>query len=300
MARRGFAPESFSGQAGHMAAKTWFITGASAGFGRRLTELLLERGDAVAATARQPAALQDLAGRYREQLWTAPLDVTDTQAIRDVVREAFGQHGRIDVVVSNAGYGLFGAAEELADEQIARQVATNLLGSIQLARSVLPHLRAQGGGRLIQLSSLGGQVAQPGFSLYHATKWGIEGFCEALTAEVAPFGIGVTLVEPAGARTDFGGRSMAMGDPIEAYASGPVGQTRAILTGKAGVDVTTLMRADPGKIARAIIDSADVSPAPRRLPLGGSAYQLTRAALKERIAELEAARDLACSVDVTQ
>ena len=283
-----------------MASRTWFITGASAGFGRRLTELLLERGDAVVATARQPAALEDLAGRYRQHLSTAPLDVTDTQAIRDIARAAFGRHRWIDVVVSNAGYGLFGAAEEVSDEQITRQVATNLLGSIQLARAVLPYLRAQGGGRLIQLSSLGGQIAQPGFSLYHATKWGIEGFCEALRAEVAPFGIGVTLVESAGARTDFGGRSMAMGDPIQAYAAGPVGQARAIITGEAGIDVTTLMRADPGKIAQAIIDSADVSPAPRRLPLGGSACQLATAALKERIDELEAARDLACSVDVIQ
>jgi NAD(P)-dependent dehydrogenase (short-subunit alcohol dehydrogenase family) len=282
-----------------MTPKTWFITGASAGFGRRLTELLLARGDAVAATARQPAALQDLAGRYPQRLWTAALDVTDTAAIRDVVGEAFSRHERIDVIVSNAGYGLFGAAEEVTDEQIARQVATNLLGSIQLARAVLPHLRAQGGGRLIQLSSLGGQVAQPGFSLYHATKWGIEGFCEALRSEVAPFGIGVTLVEPAGARTDFGARSMAMGDPIEAYASGPVGQARAIITGEADIDVATLMRADPIKIAWAIIDSADVSPAPRRLPLGGSAYELAAAALRERVVELEAARDLAYSADIT-
>jgi NAD(P)-dependent dehydrogenase (short-subunit alcohol dehydrogenase family) len=282
-----------------MTPKTWFITGASAGFGRRLTELLLARGDAVAATARQPAALQDLAGRYPQRLWTAALDVTDTAAIRDVVGEAFSRHERIDVIVSNAGYGLFGAAEEVTDEQIARQVATNLLGSIQLARAVLPHLRAQGGGRLIQLSSLGGQVAQPGFSLYHATKWGIEGFCEALRSEVAPFGIGVTLVEPAGARTDFGARSMAMGDPIEAYASGPVGQARAIITGEADIDVATLMRADPIKIAWAIIDSADVSPAPRRLPLGGSAYELAVAALRERVVELEAARDLAYSADIT-
>jgi NAD(P)-dependent dehydrogenase (short-subunit alcohol dehydrogenase family) len=282
-----------------MTPRTWFITGASAGFGRLLTELLLQRGDAVAATARQPEALRDLADRYRQRLWTAPLDVTNTTAIRDVTGEAFRRHERIDVVVSNAGYGLFGAAEEVSDEQIERQVATNLLGSIQLARAVLPHLRAQGGGRLIQLSSLGGQVAQAGFSVYHATKWGIEGFCEALRAEVAAFGIGVTLVEPAGARTDFGGRSMAMGDPIEAYASGPVGQARDIITGAAGIDVTALMHADPAKIARAIIDSADVNPAPRRLPLGGSAYELAAAALKERADELDAARDLAYSADVT-
>jgi NAD(P)-dependent dehydrogenase (short-subunit alcohol dehydrogenase family) len=280
-----------------MSAKTWFITGASAGFGRHLTQLLLARGDTVAATARRPQMLEELKDRYGQRLWTAPLDVTDTGAIRQVVAEAFGALGRIDVIVSNAGYGLFGAAEELSDEQIARQIDTNLLGSIQLARASIPYLRAQGGGRLIQLSSMGGQAAFPGFSLYHATKWGIEGFYEAMASEVAPFGIEVTLVEPAGARTDFGGRSMTIADPIDAYTEGPIGQRRAMLTTQDQANLVALMPGDPAKIAQAIIDSTEVTPAPRRLTLGSVAHQLITAVLRERLDALDAAKELAYSTD---
>jgi NAD(P)-dependent dehydrogenase (short-subunit alcohol dehydrogenase family) len=129
--------------------------------------------------------------------------VTGTAALREVVERSFARLERIDVIISNAGYGLFGAAEELSDEQINLMIATNLVGSIQLIRAALPHLRAQGGGRIIQISSYGGQVAFPGNSMYHATKWGIEGFVEAVAQEVASFGIGMTLVEPGGARTEF-------------------------------------------------------------------------------------------------
>ncbi len=182
---------------------TWLITGASRGFGRELTEQLLARGDRVAATLRRPERLEGLAARYRDRLWIRALDVTDTAQIRQVVDAAFAELGRIDVVVSNAGHGLFGAAEEVSDAQIERQVRTNLTGAIQLARAVVPHLRAQGGGRILQLSSMGGQIAFPGLSIYHATQWGIEGFYESLAAEVAPFGIDTILVEPGFARTGF-------------------------------------------------------------------------------------------------
>lgn len=129
--------------------------------------------------------------------------MTDTAALREVVERSFARLERIDVIISNAGYGLFGAAEELSDEQIDLMIATNLVGSIQLIRAALPHLRAQGGGRIIQISSYGGQVAFPGNSMYHATKWGIEGFVESVAREVASFGIGMTIVEPGGARTEF-------------------------------------------------------------------------------------------------
>lgn len=159
---------------------TWFITGTSSGFGRILSERLLARGDRVAATLRKPEALDDLKARYGEHLWVAPLDVTDTAAIRNVVDQAFSDLGRIDVIVNNAGYALFGAAEEVTDEQIRRQLETNLVGSIQVVRAALPHLRAQGGGRILQMSSEGGQISYPNFSLYHASKWGVEGFIEAV------------------------------------------------------------------------------------------------------------------------
>ena len=158
---------------------SWFITGTSSGFGRELTERRLERGDRVAATFRKPSRLDDLAARYGDRLWVRDLDVTNSGQLREVVDAAFAELGRIDVVVSNAGYGVMGAAEELTDEHIDGVIATNLTGSIQLARAVVPHLRAQGGGRILQLSSMGGQMSFPGFSLYHATKWGIEGFYDA-------------------------------------------------------------------------------------------------------------------------
>ena len=163
--------------------KKWLITGTSSGFGRNLTELLLERGDTVVATVRKVDALSDLKAKYRERLHVKVLDVTDSEGLRSVVSESFGELGRIDVVVSNAGYALIGAAEELSDKQIARQVDTNLIGSINLARAVIPLLRAQGGGRIIQISSSLGQAAYPTMSVYAATKWRIEGFFEGVIPE---------------------------------------------------------------------------------------------------------------------
>jgi NAD(P)-dependent dehydrogenase (short-subunit alcohol dehydrogenase family) len=141
--------------------KTWFITGTSSGFGRTLTEKLLARGDRVAATLRKVNVLDDLKAQHGDDLWVASLDVTDAEAVRRVVDRAFATMGRIDVVVNNAAYGLFGAAEEVSDDQIRHQIDTNLIGSIQVIRTALPHLRAQGGGRVLQVSSEGGQIAYP-------------------------------------------------------------------------------------------------------------------------------------------
>jgi NAD(P)-dependent dehydrogenase (short-subunit alcohol dehydrogenase family) len=186
-----------------MTQRTWLITGVSSGFGRELTEQLLERGDRVIGTIRDPGKVADLRERYPETYRAEQLDVTDKTAIREVLERSFAELGRIYVTISNAGYGLFGAAEELTDEQVEHIIATNLLGSIQLIRAALPHLRAQGGGRVIQMSTYGGQVAFAGNSMYHATKWGIEGFVESVAQEVAPFGVGMTIVEPGGARTEF-------------------------------------------------------------------------------------------------
>ncbi|NEA31632.1 SDR family oxidoreductase [Streptomyces sp. SID13031] len=273
---------------------TWFITGASSGFGRELTERLLDRGDRVAATARRPERLADLATKYGDQLWTATLDVTDTPVLRGVVDRAFAELGRIDVIVSNAGYGTFGAAEEFTDEAIETQLATNLLAPIQLTRAVMPHLRAQGGGRIVQLSSAGGQAVFTGGNLYHATKWGVEGFFEALIDEVAPFGVEITLVEPGVARTEFG-PSLVVAEALEAYADTPISQNRQYIEAPGGI--TANGPGDPGKIADAIIASVAVSPAPRRLTLGSDAYASVHAALTTRLAELEAAEQLAHSTD---
>ncbi|MFD5826905.1 SDR family oxidoreductase [Lentzea sp. NPDC060358] len=274
--------------------RTWFITGTSSGFGRELTEQLLERGDRVAATARRLETLDDLAARYGDRLWRARLDVTDTAALRTVVDRAFDELGRIDVVVSNAGYGLFGAVEELSDAQIDAQIATNLTASIQLARAVTPHLRRQGGGRIVQIASIGGQVTFPAMSLYHATKWGIEGFWESAAAELAPFGIGVTLVEPGLARTNFGTGAAVFGDALPEYADGPSGHLRGV---HSGALPPLPMPGDPAKIATAIIASADRADAPLRLTLGSDAYAFGTAALRGRLDALEASREIAHSTD---
>lgn len=266
---------------------TWFITGASRGMGRELVEQLLARGDTVAATARGPEQLDDLADRHGNRLWRRALDVTDTHAVRAVVAEAFAAHPRIDVVVSNAGYGVFGVAEDLDDGHIEALIDTNLTASIQLARTVLPYLRAQGGGLLMQMSSMGGHLTFPGFSLYHATKWGIEGFFDALATEVAPFGIHTTLIEPGVVRTGFFDAAPRV--PLSApYVGGPA--DRPPLTADEMTD-------DPVRTIAAIIRAAGDDPPPRRLVLGSDAWTLMTAALRQRLDDVAAQRDNAATAD---
>lgn len=260
---------------------TWLITGSSSGIGRALVEQLLARGDRVAATLRRPQALGELRKRYGEQLWLGALDVDDAPATRRVVKQAFDELGRIDVVVSSAGYALFGAAEEVSDEQIEQQLRTNLTGSIQVIRACLPHLREQGGGRVLQVSSEGGQLAYPNFSLYHASKWGIEGFVESVAQEVAPFGIQFTLVEPGPTRTHFGA-ALVSPPVMEVYDQTPAGDVRRAVTSGAFA-----LKGDPEKMAREMITVASVDPAPKRLLLGSDAYDRVHSALTERLTALE-------------
>jgi len=275
-----------------LAHRTWLITGVSSGFGRQLTLQLLERGDRVVGTVRETGKVADLLARYPTTFHAEVLDVTDTAAIHAAVDRSFERLGRIDVFVSNAGYGLFGAAEELTDQQVEHMVATNLVGSIQLIRSALPHLRTQGGGRIIQISSYGGQVAFPGNSMYHATKWGIEGFVEAVAQEVAPFGIGMTIVEPGGARTEFryGSAQIAKLTPI--YDKTPAHSFVKMLDPRNG-----LAPGDPARMAERIIESADMNPAPLRIVLGSQALASTLATLRKRIGDFEAQTELAASAD---
>ncbi len=268
---------------------TWFITGTSSGFGRALTERLLGRGDTVAATLRRPERLNDLKTRYGDRLWVRDLDVTNTRQLREVVDAAFADLGRIDVVVSNAGYGVLGAAEELTDAHIDHMIATNLTGSIQLARAVVPHLRAQGGGRILQLSSMGGQMSFPGFSLYHTTKWGIEGFYDAFAPEVEPFGVHTTLIEPGMIRTPFSANAIREPEN-EAYADNPAILRTDIPLGE--------MRGDEGKVVAAMMDLAELEHPPRRQLLGSDAYAMVRDALTQRLADVEAQRELAFTTDV--
>lgn len=270
--------------------KLWFITGASSGLGRSVAERLLARGDRVVATVRRPEALDDLAAAHGDRLRPIILDLDDAGAIRREVDRAFAA-GRVDVVFSNAGYGLFGAAEEVTDAAVERQIATNLLGSIHLIRACLPHLRRQGGGRILQSSSEGGQVTYPGFSVYHATKWGIEGFLEAVAQEVAPFGIDAVIVEPGPTRTRFSANAVRA-EPMEAYAATPVGQVRqALADGSFGV------YGDAGRCADAIIAAADAEHPPRRLILGSATHERIERTLAERLDAVRGQKAAAAGAD---
>src|SRR5919206_3267469 len=179
-----------------MTAKTWFITGASRGFGREWAIAALERGDSVAATARDTSTLEDLADEYGDRFLPLHLDVTDRAADFAAVQRAHEHFGRLDVVVNNAGYGHFGLVEELTEDEARAQLETNLFGALWVTQAALPIMREQRSGHIIQVSSIGGGEAFPTVGLYNASEWGVEGFSQALAGEVAPFGVKVTIVEP--------------------------------------------------------------------------------------------------------
>ena len=271
--------------------KVWLISGTSTGLGRLMTERLLERGDRVIATLRRTEALRSLQTRYGDQLHVLPMELTDTAEVRSTVAQAFAWAGKVDVVVSNAGYGLFGAAEELSDAQIARQIATNLTGSIQFIRAVIPFLRAQGGGRIMQVSSEGGQIAYPNFSLYHASKWGIEGFIEAVAQEVAAFGIDFIIAEPGPTETNFGA-SLDQAEAMPCYEHTASGKMREALA-SGDFKIT----GDAVKTVEVMIACAEEQHPPLRLPLGSTAFFNIRQALKDRLLALEAEEKRACSTD---
>ena len=272
--------------------KTWFITGTSTGLGRILTEKLLAQGNRVAATARKPETLDELQQQYGEKLWVARLDVTDTDQIKEVVKKAFDELGQIDVIVNNAGYALFCAVEEASDEQIDRQIATNITGSVQVIRAVLPYLRAQGNGRILQVSSAGGQTTYPNFSYYHLSKWAVEGFCDTLAKEVAPLNIGVTIIEPGAHKTSFG-TGMETAPVIPAYDNTPAGDVRrAVEAGKFP------LKGDVNKTVQEIINCVEITPAPLRLALGGDAYRDMRTALAERLAALDDQKEIALASEM--
>lgn len=272
--------------------RTWFITGVSSGFGYEMTKLLLERGDTVIGTVRKKDKVQALIEAYPRTFDCKLLDVTDVPAVHRTVKEAFEAHGKIDVIVSNAGYGLFGAAEELADEEIDKIVATDLVGAIQVIRSSLPYLRKQGGGRIIQVSSYGGQVAYAANSMYHACKFGIEGFCESVAQEIAKFNIGMTIVEPGGARTEFRYGSAKVANLMPEYEH--VHGFLNMLDKNKG-----LAPGDPVKMAQRMIESVDVHPAPLRVVLGSQALKATIDRLEERLADYKTQTSLAISTDIT-
>lgn len=274
-------------------SRTWLITGVSSGFGNEMTKQLLEKGDTVIGTVRSTGKVQGLIEKYPDTFDCQILDVTDIERIHEFIPEMFEKHGKIDVVVNNAGYGLFGAAEELDYENIQKILDTNLTGPIMVIHDALPFLREQGGGRIIQLSSYGGQVAYAANSMYHATKFGIEGFCESVAQEVSKYNIGITIVEPGGARTEFryGSAHVAKLMPEYDHVHGFLN----MLDPEKG-----LAPGDPAKMAARMIESVDKEPAPLRMVLGSQALRATIERLEERIADYRTQTELAASTDVSE
>jgi NAD(P)-dependent dehydrogenase (short-subunit alcohol dehydrogenase family) len=263
--------------------RVWFVTGASSGFGRAISEEVLGRGDRLVVTSRNPDSLKDLS----DQALIVQLDVTDPDDARTAVSRAIEEYGRVDVVVNNAGYGHIGAIEELSDEELREQLDVNLYGVLNVTRAALPHFRRQRSGRFVQMSSLYGIEALPGGAFYTASKFAVEGFSEALAAEVAHLGIGVTIVEPGPHRTSFAGPGSARSaEPMDDYTES-VGQVRELLRQLDGNQP-----GDPMRAARAIADAAVSDDTPLRLPLGQMAFEHIRTKLEQQIDDLDRTSDL--------
>jgi NAD(P)-dependent dehydrogenase (short-subunit alcohol dehydrogenase family) len=262
-----------------MAEKICFVTGASKGFGRIWTEAALTRGDKVAATGRNIDDLADLGRTYGDKVLPLALDVTDRDAVFAAMNRAQAHFGRIDVVINNAGYGLFGTVEEVSEKEARAQIETNLFGALWVLQAALPIMRAQRSGHLLSVSSIGGVSAFPTVGLYHASKWGLEGLNQALAQEVAGFGIKVTLIEPAGYATDWGGKSAMRAEEIDAYA--PVREQRKQMSQARKVG-------DPKATADAILQLVDSNHPPLRFLLGSVGLPLIKKDYESRIAEWDA------------
>ncbi len=267
--------------------KVWLITGSSTGFGRSLTEAVLKHGDRVVATARKPEQLNDLVEQYPETAKAFRLDVTDPQNISEVVDFALKTFGQIDVLVNNAGYGAVGAIEEVSDEAIQRQFDTNVFGALKMMRAVLPLMRKQHSGHILNLSSVGGFVSFGATGIYCGTKFALEALSEALSKEVESLGIKVTIVEPGAFRTDFNGRSLAAPEqPIDDYApiTSPFLQWLQEMDGK--------QPGDPDQAAIAMIKVVESNNPPLRLALGADAVSTIEAKLESVKTELDAWRQV--------
>ncbi|MCR8561495.1 SDR family NAD(P)-dependent oxidoreductase [Mucilaginibacter sp. BJC16-A38] len=271
--------------------KIWFITGSSRGLGRSLTEAVLASGDKVVATARDINTLIDLVERYPGQIHPIKLDVTNHDEVYDAVADAVAHFGKIDVLVNNAGFGIIGAAEAFTDEQVRSQLETNLYAPIEITRAVLPHMRKQRSGRILQISSVGGRVGNAGLSMYQAAKFGLGGFTEALAKEVAPLGIFVTSVEPGGFRTDWAGASMSYAPTIEGYEQSVGMRADFFASGK------FVPMGDPDKAAKAMIELVNSPEPPVHLVLGSEAIGMLKLADEARRAELEKWLPVSLSTD---
>ncbi|MDX3517905.1 SDR family oxidoreductase [Streptomyces scabiei] len=255
-------------------SKIWFITGSSRGFGRQFAQAALERGDKVAATARDTDSLADLVAAHGEAILPLPLDVTDKAAVTTAVKRAHDHFGRLDVVVNNAGYGLFGTVEESTEQQVRDQMETNFFGALWVTQAVLPLLRAQGSGHIVQISSVGGVTAFPNLGIYNASKWALEAMSEGLAQEVAGFGVKVTLVEPGGFATDWNGSSGTFAEQLPAYD-----ELRAGLA----AFWSTFQPGDPSATGAALLKVVDADNPPLRVFFGTSPLQLVPQVYAERL-----------------
>ena len=269
----------------------WLITGSSRGLGRALAEAVLQAGHRLVATARDPAQLQDLVQRYGDLVRTAALDVTDENAANAAVQDAVQAFGGLDVLVNNAGFGNINSVEDTALEAFRQEIETNLFGTIIVSKAVIPIMRAQRSGHIIQFSSVGGRIGAPGRAAYSAAKWGVEGFSEALAKEMAQVGVHVTVIEPGGFRTDFAGASTVLEEGRPEY-DGVVGAAARMQR-----DYDGRQPGDPRRAAQAILKIAQLPNPPFRLPLGSDAVSALAKADRARLDELERWRDLSISTD---
>ena len=258
-------------------ARTWFITGASRGFGREWTIAALERGDSVAATARDTSTLDDLAGRFGDAILPLKLDVTDRDAVVAAVKDAHDRFGRLDVVVNNAGYGQFGMVEEISEQEAREQIETNVFGALWVTQAALPYLREQGSVHILQVSSIGGISAFPNIGIYNASKWALEGFSQSLAAEVADFGIKVTIIEPGAYSTDWGGASArhAVANPAYDAFREKAAEQRKARAGNPG---------DPVATREAVLQVVDAENPPLRIFFGEGPLAIATKDYESRLA----------------
>ena len=257
--------------------KTWFITGASRGFGREWTIAALERGDTVAATARDTTTLDDLVAQYGDAILPIQLDVNDRDAVFAAVKDAHDRYGSLDVVVNNAGYGQFGMIEEISEAEARAQFDTNVFGALFVTQAALPYLREQGSGHILQVSSIGGISAFPNIGIYNASKWALEAFSQSLAAEVADFGIRVTIIEPGAYSTDWGGASAKQATPNPAYDEfrEKAAEQRKARAGNPG---------DPAATREAVLQVVDAENPPLRIFFGDAPLKIATRDYESRLA----------------
>lgn len=272
-------------------ARTWLVTGCSRGFGRALAEAVLDAGDNLLATARDPATLEGLGIGKPGRLTTAPLDVTDEGQATAATNLAITAFGSLDVLVNNAGYGDIGSVEDTPVSSFRRQIETNLFGTIIMTKAVIPHMRARRAGHIVQFSSVGGRLGAPGRAAYSAAKWGVEGFSEVLAQEMKLVGVKVSIVEPGGFRTDFAGSSTTLdgGRPEYDAVVGEAARMQGAYHGN--------QPGDPHRGAAAILKLIAMKDPPLRLPLGSDAVTAIARSDQLRLDELERWRPLSISSD---